>query len=80
LRKKEEDKFKWKNSGAACNGMEFPYLVSAPETCFNSCLCVFGGMLPQGNIFHFIASNKFNLIFPKLHDKHTWSCAHNKQM
>lgn len=33
--------------------MEVEYLVAAPETCFNSCVCVFGGMLPQGNIFPF---------------------------
>lgn len=27
--------------------------LQAPETCFNSCVCVFGGALPQGNIFPF---------------------------
>lgn len=50
--KGKQDKFTWKNSGAACL-QEFEYLVAAPETCFNSCVCVFGGMLPQGNIFPF---------------------------
>lgn len=33
--------------------LQLEYLVAAPETCFNSCVCVFGGMLPQGNIFPF---------------------------
>lgn len=54
--KRKQDKFgfTWKNSGAACDAAEFQYLVAAPETCFNSCVCVFGGMLPQGNIFPFL--------------------------
>lgn len=33
--------------------LELECLVAAPETCFNSCVCVFGGTLPQGNIFPF---------------------------
>lgn len=33
--------------------LQLEYLVAAPETCFNSCVCVFGGTLPQGNIFPF---------------------------
>lgn len=35
------------------DGVEFQDLVAAPETCFNSCVCVFGGTLPRGNIFPF---------------------------
>lgn len=31
---------------------------------------------PREIFSHFIASNKFNLIFPKLHDKHTYSSPH----
>lgn len=42
----------------------------SPETCFNSCVCGFGDTVPQGNISHFIASNKFYLIFSKLDEKY----------
>lgn len=43
-------------------------LLAVPQqTCFNSCVCVFGGELPPGGEYFpifFMASNKFNLIFP----------------